>query len=160
MLEPGEITYLRWLCENYAVAVRDEINKEWRAKGHTPLKVHIIEKHLPEFAETHGSVGLFAEDACESIHALCNKLSRRYACIRGDVDRDKAMINGLRLLQSKRVAKDSAETAKSRKRKNRAAADDGSEPEPVNPRTPAVRGGAAAAAAAAAGSAGSAADAP
>lgn len=98
------------------MAVRAEIYGGKHKKEHSPLKVHILEVHLPAFAEKWGSVGLFAEDAAESIHALMNKLHRRYACIRGDVERDKAMINGLRLLQSKRVASASAEMATARKR--------------------------------------------
>lgn len=53
-------------------------------KTHVQLKIHIIESHLIKFARRWRSVGLFAEDACESIHALINRLNRRFACVHGE----------------------------------------------------------------------------
>jgi hypothetical protein len=48
---------------------------------HLQLKLHVIEDHLGNFARKWRSTGLFVEDACESIHALVNKLNRRFSCL-------------------------------------------------------------------------------
>uniref|UniRef100_A0A7S3NMG1 Uncharacterized protein n=1 Tax=Aureoumbra lagunensis TaxID=44058 RepID=A0A7S3NMG1_9STRA len=58
---------------------------------HVQLKLHIIEAHLPPFVKHWRSAGLFAEDAVESIHALVNRLNRRFACLHGDLKQTSKM---------------------------------------------------------------------
>ena len=49
------------------------------------LKYHIMEAHLPDFARRWRSIGLFSEDPIEHIHALINRLNRRFACVHGNL---------------------------------------------------------------------------
>ena len=114
MLEPHEIAYLEMLCPKYAEDFRAAIKVEWRREArrtkkgkkgqvHTPLKLHMMEVHVPQFARRWGSVGLFAEDAFESIHALWNKIMRSCACIPNLIERNEAGLNKLFLKQDKRL---------------------------------------------------------
>ena len=50
---------------------------------HISLKLHVIETHLVEWAKRYSSIGLFAEDAGESLHALIMRYERQYACLKG-----------------------------------------------------------------------------
>ena len=54
-------------------------------KVRVQLKIHIVEAHLVSFARRWRTAGFFVEDACESIHALVNRLNRRFACLHGDL---------------------------------------------------------------------------
>ena len=45
------------------------------------IKLHILIFHVKEMLDTYGTVGLFAEDSLESIHAVVNQLSRQYASL-------------------------------------------------------------------------------
>ena len=50
---------------------------------HISLKLHMCETHLIEWAKRWGSIGLFAEDAGESAHALLMRYERQYGCMKG-----------------------------------------------------------------------------
>ena len=50
---------------------------------HLQLKLHVVESQLITFVRTWRSAGLFVEDAVESLHALINKLNRRFSCMHG-----------------------------------------------------------------------------
>ena len=79
------------------------------------LKVHIIEAHLPAFAKRWHTVGLFAEDACESIHALVNVLNRRFACVHG-VSKADCKRKALAVLQDPAIMQKAAEITQRRAR--------------------------------------------
>jgi hypothetical protein len=127
MLEPAEIEYLAVLCGLYAKEFREESRQQWRLNArkkkidvtqlHLPLKLHILEVEIPKFARRWGSIGLFSEDAAESIHALMNRLNRRYACIRSSVERSKAALMALTVIQDVTTIATSEGLAARRKRK-------------------------------------------
>jgi hypothetical protein len=126
MLEPGEIDHLSDLCSRYAQEFRLESQKPWRLAArkkkiakqlHVPLKLHFLQIHVPQFARRWGSVGLFSEDAAESIHALWNRLNRRYACIRSEIERAKSVLSALAVIQDPATIAASEKLAKRRKRK-------------------------------------------
>jgi hypothetical protein len=86
-----------------------------RFKGrNVPLKTHVLEYELPRFARRWLAVGLFCEDAAESIHALMNRLYRVYACIRGDSRRSQLVNSRLNLKQDATLAAESADFKKRR----------------------------------------------
>lgn len=86
---------------------------------HISLKVHLIETHLVEFALRWHSTGLFSEDAAESIHALTNRLARRYACIRGNERKLRLMNIALQVQQNNEIIKASQQFAARRARGKR-----------------------------------------
>lgn len=46
-------------------------------------KMHILTRHVPEFARKYKTVGLMSEQGLESLHAECNSITRLYK-VRGD----------------------------------------------------------------------------
>jgi hypothetical protein len=127
MLEPGEISYLIRLCALYGEEFRKESQQQWRlnvrkkkvtdTQLHLPLKLHFLEVEVPRFVRKWGSIGLFSEDAAESIHALMNRLNRRYANIRSSVERAKSVLMALSVLQNPTTIANSEKLTASRKRK-------------------------------------------
>ena len=61
----------------------------------------MLEVHIPKFARRWGSVGLFAEDAFESIHAMWNAIMRSCACIPDLIARNVTALKKLTMLQHK-----------------------------------------------------------
>jgi hypothetical protein len=126
MLEPCEIIYLTELCALYGEEFRKESRQQWRLNArkkkvtdmqlHLPLKLHFLEVEVPKFARKWGSIGLFSEDAAESIHALMNRLNRRYANIRSSVERAKCVIMALSIVQKPSTIAASEALAARRKR--------------------------------------------
>ncbi|KAJ1449611.1 hypothetical protein M885DRAFT_535022, partial [Pelagophyceae sp. CCMP2097] len=55
----------------------------------------MVEFEVPRFVRRWRTLGLFCEDASESIHALMNRMEMRFACIRDRVKRDKLMFAAL-----------------------------------------------------------------
>jgi hypothetical protein len=51
------------------------------SNGSVTIKIHMLVQHLIEMMNRHGTIGLFAEDGMESIHALVNTLARQYASL-------------------------------------------------------------------------------
>jgi hypothetical protein len=47
------------------------------------LKLHLIEAHVPQYVRKWRSAGLSLEDGIEHLHAVDNRLSRRFACLHG-----------------------------------------------------------------------------
>jgi hypothetical protein len=68
---------LEVVCKEYGDAFR----KTYPGRN-VPLKTHVVEYELPKFARRWFAAGLLCEDAAESIHAVMNRLRRRYACVR------------------------------------------------------------------------------
>ena len=95
---------LRTACSGWPLKEAAEgFGREFRRafpEQHVPLKVHMIEEHMVEWAEQWHSTGMFSEDAAESIHAMMVKLERRYACIRGRIERNKAVRGALEIKQN------------------------------------------------------------
>jgi hypothetical protein len=109
-----EVDLLETTCAEYGALFRSTF-----ADRHVPLKTHVTEFELPRFARKWLAAGLFCEDAAESIHALKNRLNRRYACVRGDTTRDKYSNSALNLYQDKGVAKECQKRVENRRRKRR-----------------------------------------
>jgi hypothetical protein len=66
----------------------EDIQKYWdtyieNCSGSVTTKLHLLKDHVKRLLETYGTIGLFAEDAMESIHAIINELARRYAPLDG-----------------------------------------------------------------------------
>mmetsp|Transcript_23072 Transcript_23072/g.78895 ORF Transcript_23072/g.78895 Transcript_23072/m.78895 type:complete len:212 (+) Transcript_23072:2970-3605(+) len=51
--------------------------------NHIELKLHVIEAHVPAFVRKWRSAGLLLEDGIEHLHAVDNRLERRFACLHG-----------------------------------------------------------------------------
>lgn len=91
----AEVETLRAAC--------DEVARQTRAAYptvHVQLKIHVIESHLKSFVRRWRTVGLFTEDACESIHALVSQLDRRFACLHG-VSKSESKAAALEILARK-----------------------------------------------------------
>jgi hypothetical protein len=73
----AEVEMLEVVCKEYGDAFR----KTYPGRN-VPLKTHVVEYELPKFARRWFAAGLLCEDAAESIHAVMNRLKRRYACVR------------------------------------------------------------------------------
>jgi hypothetical protein len=43
------------------------------------IKIHMLVHHFIEMLDRYGSIGLFAEDGIESIHAVINTIAQQYA---------------------------------------------------------------------------------
>ena len=71
----------------------------------------MVECHLADFARKWRTTGLLAGDACESMHALANKLSRYFACLHG-VLKSKSKSTALKIFWRELIAKANALTAK------------------------------------------------
>jgi hypothetical protein len=52
-----------------------------KCKGTITIKMHHLVHHLKEVLANYGTIGLFTEDAMESIHAIVNELARRYSSL-------------------------------------------------------------------------------
>lgn len=59
--------------------------------GTITIKIHILVAHLKHYLVEYGTVGLFAEDNLESIHALFNTFAQLYSAMPGK-DRDMSVI--------------------------------------------------------------------
>jgi hypothetical protein len=61
-------------------------------------KMHVMIYHMPELAQLYHTVGMFSEQAGESIHTVFNKLNRQYVYMGSDVKRlDASMQRCIRL---------------------------------------------------------------
>ncbi len=56
-------------------------------------KMHIMIYHMPELAQLYHAVGMFSEQAGESIHNIFNNLGRQYVYLSSDVKRMQAMMH-------------------------------------------------------------------
>lgn len=73
-LKDDEIESLERSC----VAFREKFTQYYRWESRT-LKLHFLSVEVPRFARTYKTVGLYSEQAVESIHGEVNELRRTYA---------------------------------------------------------------------------------
>ena len=83
--------------------------------SHVPLKMHLIETHLLDWVERYGSIGLFSEEAAESIHALIVRIERSRGSLKG-VSLDRSIMNALREKQDHELQSAERKRAARRKR--------------------------------------------
>jgi hypothetical protein len=73
-LRPEEIASLREQCRSFGTKFHQYFPRE----SITP-KMHMLAVDIPRFARTYGTVGLYSEQAVESMHAETNQQLRDYA---------------------------------------------------------------------------------
>ena len=86
------------MCKKYGATFRETFPGR-----NVPLKTHVVKSELPKFARRWFGCRIFCEDAAESIHALMNRLARRYASVRDKKKRHEFQMSALNLLQDKEV---------------------------------------------------------
>ena len=63
----------------------ENIKDFWEAylegTGSITIKIHMLVFHTQFFLQIYGTIGFWAEDSVESIHAIANALARRYAAL-------------------------------------------------------------------------------
>jgi len=121
VLDDDEVNKLCELCASVPALLRGLVTNR-------QIKTHMIEFEVPIFVRRWRSLGLFCEDAFESIHALMNRLKRRFACVRDRQKRDELMYKSLTILKES-AASIAAIELKARRgtyvtKKNKAAAAD------------------------------------
>jgi antitoxin component of RelBE/YafQ-DinJ toxin-antitoxin module len=76
----------RLLSSAERASLLDDIQEFWEgyishSDGSVTIKIHQLVHHFKEMLERYGTIGLFAEDGMESIHAVVNRLARQYASL-------------------------------------------------------------------------------
>jgi hypothetical protein len=99
----------------------DDIQTYWdsyidNCSGSITTKVHLLKEHVKRLLEFYGTVGLFAEDAMESIHAIINGLARRY-CALDKKRRTTQIVRGVEGRKRMSVAKEMMKPALKRSRR-------------------------------------------
>ena len=80
-------------CEEFATLCQ-YFGHRWRIAfpgRHVPIKVHILETHVPEQMTEWRILGLMAEDPIERLHHIENLHNRQFACIRSWKDKQVAI---------------------------------------------------------------------
>ena len=96
MLTGQEKSELKQACSGFAAAWRSSYpnRKQLTVKG------HIVERHVPEYAEWHGTCGIFGEDGVEGLHPKDTLVRRLVRTMRNPVARHTAHTLHLRALAS------------------------------------------------------------
>ena len=81
----------------------DLYRTEFPEKSRATPKRHLLEAHVVGFLRKYKTVGLFSEDATESIHALLNRINLRYRQMRDPKARCKAVAAALDSKQSRKT---------------------------------------------------------
>ena len=76
VLEDEEIEELCQMCTEYADWFPETFNTT------TTLKLHTLADNVPPFVRRWKSIGLFAEQSVESVHAAYNKLMRSFSSVK------------------------------------------------------------------------------
>ena len=97
-----------WYCETYRTRFPE--------KAMATPKRHLLEKHLVAFARRWRTLGLFGEDAVESIHALVNRVMLRYRAVRGKENQFRSVLKALDHKGSAAVERESQQHEERRKR--------------------------------------------
>jgi len=85
-LEVAEVQKLKEVCVAFGKAWRDSYPHR---KQMTP-KDHIVEVHVPEFAERYGACGVFGEDGLEALHPQDTMVRRLVRQMRNPEARHRA----------------------------------------------------------------------
>ena len=122
VLSVSSIENLKRLGPEFVQMFRDTFPSE-----SIPLKMHVIETHLGEWADMFGSIGLFSEEAAESIHHLIVRIERARGGLKG-ANLDRSIMNAIREQQdaANREADDERTERRKRPKKNAAADASGS----------------------------------
>jgi hypothetical protein len=88
--------------------------------GSVTIKLHLLKEHVMRLLEMYDTIGLFSEDASESIHAIVNALARRYAAL----DKARRITQVVRAMESRKrrsvdIEKTKVEEGKTTKKKTR-----------------------------------------
>jgi hypothetical protein len=81
----------------------DDIDLYWDlyidiCDGSVTPTLHLLKEHVKRLLEMYGTIGLFSEDAMESIHAVVNALARRYAAL----DTERRVIQSTRSMEGRK----------------------------------------------------------
>jgi len=89
-LSPEEIASLSTSCRSFGTKFKEYFPRE----SITP-KMHQLCVDIPRFARTYGTVGLYSEQAIESMHAEENQLMRDYAGVGDNIHKHKLVFQAL-----------------------------------------------------------------
>ncbi len=89
-LSPEEITSLSQQCRSFGTKF-----KEYFPQESITLKMHQLAVDIPRFARMHGTVGMYSEQAIESLHAEENQLMRDYAGVGDNINKHKLVFQAL-----------------------------------------------------------------
>ncbi len=89
-LSPEEMASLSTQCRSFGVKFKEHFPLE-----SITLKMHQLAVDIPRFARTYGTVGLYSEQAIESMHAEENQLMRDYAGVGENIHKHKLVFQAL-----------------------------------------------------------------
>jgi hypothetical protein len=89
-LTPEEIDSLSQQCRSFGTKFHEYFPRE-----SITLKMHQLAVDIPRFARTYRTVGLYSEQAIESMHAEENQLMRDYAGIGDNIHKHKLVFQAL-----------------------------------------------------------------
>jgi len=95
----------RLLDETQREELLEAINEFWEAyiglsKGSITTKIHFLVHHTELMLKLYGTIGFFAEDSMESIHAIVNALANQFAAL----DKSRRCTQVLRVLASRKMS--------------------------------------------------------
>jgi hypothetical protein len=70
---------------------------------HIIPKMHLMIYEMSRFVNTHQTIGMFTEQAGESLHNVFNKLNRQYTPIASDIHRLQAIMQKCMLMHDSRI---------------------------------------------------------
>jgi len=89
-LSPEEIHSLSMQCRSFGTKFHEYFPRE-----SVTLKMHQLAVDIPRFARTYRTVGLYSEQAIESLHAEENQLMRDYAGVGDNINKHKLVFQAL-----------------------------------------------------------------
>jgi len=117
MLSADEITELKDACARFGQAWRTGYRNLLTVKG------HVVEEHVPEFAELYGTCGIHGEDGVEGLHPQDSLVRRIVRSMRNPEARHKAHTRHLRAMaQCTGLTNRDVKTRMSAKKRDAAAA--------------------------------------
>jgi hypothetical protein len=89
-LSAEEIASLAQQCRSFGAKFHKLFPRE-----SITLKMHLLTVDIPRFARTHGTVGLYSEQAIEGMHATSNQLLRNYAGLGNNMRKHQLVFQAL-----------------------------------------------------------------
>jgi biotin synthase-like enzyme len=102
MLSELELTQLGDNCARFVASFRLAFPEH---KIVTP-KLHVIEKHIPDFARRFGTCGVFGEDGLESLHPMDTRARQIVRTMRNATKRHQAATKHLAIKTQHKKEKD------------------------------------------------------